>query len=161
MQTSQKGQFFFVLTLLPRLFTFRNWRIFGSCVFFAPLDWYIGRHLGRHIGWHSTDVSIDISAECRLICRSTYRSSVGRYVDRDVSVDVSTDVSYIHTYIHTYIYLIKQVNLHKNGRVMVDGRHIDRLSADISVDIAADTQPIQWPLIVGEISVDRRCYIGQ
>ena len=81
MQTSQKGQFFFVLTLLPRLFAFRNWRIFGSCVFCAPLDRYIGRHLGRHIGRHSTDVLIDISAECRLICQSTYRSSVGRYVD--------------------------------------------------------------------------------
>ena len=42
-----------------------------------------------------------------------------------------------------------------------DGRHIDRLSADISVNIAADTRPIRWPLIVGGISVDRRWYIGQ
>ena len=42
-----------------------------------------------------------------------------------------------------------------------DGQHIDRLSADISVDIADDTRPIRWPLIVGGISVDRRWYIGQ
>ena len=44
-----------------------------------------------------------------------------------------------------------------------DGRHylIDQLSADISVDIAAETWPIRWPFIVGRISVDRRWYIGQ
>ena len=42
-----------------------------------------------------------------------------------------------------------------------DGRHIDRLWADISVDIADNTRPIRRPLIVGGISVDRRWYIGQ
>ena len=42
-----------------------------------------------------------------------------------------------------------------------DCRHIDRLSADISVDIAADTRPIRWPLIVGRISVNCRWYIGE
>ena len=46
------------------------------------------------------------------------------------------------------------------------GRYVNRdvsvdVSADISVDISADNQPIRWPLIVGRISVDRRCYIGQ
>ena len=47
-----------------------------------------------------------------------------------------------------------------------DVRHIDRLSADISVDIAADTRPICRPLIsveyrstVGGISVE--CLISQ
>ena len=86
----------------------------------------------------STDVSVDISVEYRSICRSTYRSTVGRYVDRNVSVDISTDV-------------------YRPS----DGRHIDRLSADISVDIAADTRPICRPLTVGGVSVDCRWYIGR
>ena len=42
-----------------------------------------------------------------------------------------------------------------------DGRHIDRLSSEISFDIANDTRPIRWRLIVGGISVDRRWHIGQ
>ena len=76
----------------------------------------------------STDTSVDMSTDSRpmyrspyrSICRPIYRSRVGRYVDRDVSVDISTDV-------------------YRPS----DGRHIDRLSADISVDIAADTRPIR------------------
>ena len=51
----------------------------GSCVFCAPLD----RYIGRHIDQLSTDVSVDISVDI-----PTYRSRVGRYVDRDVSVDI-------------------------------------------------------------------------
>ena len=66
--------------------------LYGSCVFCAPLD----RRIGRHIDRQSTDVSVDISAECRPICRSTYRSSVGQYVDRDVSLDISADISVEH-----------------------------------------------------------------
>ena len=38
-----------------------------------------------------------------------------------------------------------------------DGRHIDRLSADISVDVSAETRP----LIVGRVSVDCQWYISQ
>ena len=106
----------------------------GSCVFCAPLDLCIGRHIDRL----STDVSVDISVECRPICRPMYRSRVGRYVGRYMSVDLSTDV-------------------YRPS----DGRHIDRLSADISVDIAADTRPICRPLIVGGVSVDCRWYIGR
>ena len=109
-------------------------RLRGSCVFCAPLDRYIGRHIDRL----STDVSVDISVECRPICRPIYRLRVSRYVGRYMSVDLSTDV-------------------YRPS----DGRHIDRLSADISVDIAADTRPICRPLTVGGVSVDCRWYIGR
>ena len=60
----------------------------------------------------------------------------------DISADISTDLS-------TDVYRPS------------DGRHIDRLSADISVDIAADTRPICRPLTVGGVSVDCRWYIGR
>ena len=59
-----------------------------SCVFCAPLDRYISRHMDRH----STNVSADISTNTRPICRSTYRPTLGQYNDRDMLVDVSTDV---------------------------------------------------------------------
>ena len=48
----------------------------GSCVFCAPPDRYIGRHIDRH----STEVSAAISTDTLPICRSTYRSTLGRYV---------------------------------------------------------------------------------
>ena len=115
-----------------------------SCVFCAPLDRYIGRHLGRHIVRHSTDVSVDIAAECRPIYRY-----IGWHIGR-VAVDMSTGMCR-WTYRPMY-----QPRYRPS-----DGRQIDRLSADISVDIAADTRPIRWPLIVGGISVERRWYIGQ
>ena len=82
----------------------------------------------------STEISADISTDSRPM----YWSRVGRYVGRYMSVDLSTDV-------------------HRPS----DGRHIDRLSADISVDIAADTRPICRPLTVGGVSVDCRWYIGR
>ena len=89
----------------------------------------------------SVDISVDISTNTRpMYLWSIYRPSVGRYVDRDVSVDVSTNVSTERS---------------------SDGRHIDSLLADISVDIAADTRPIHRPLIVSGISVNRWWYIGQ
>ena len=85
-------------------FTLYNPFSFGSCVFCAPLDRYIGQHSSRV----STDVSVDISAKCRPIrrstCWSTYRlvywsiclltsdRYVGRYVNR-VVVRLSTDMS--------------------------------------------------------------------
>ena len=69
-----------------------RYRCAGSCVFWAPLDRYIGRHIDRL----STDVSVDILAECRPICWSTYRSSVDRYVNRDAWVDISTNILVQH-----------------------------------------------------------------
>lgn len=92
------------------------------CVFYAPLDRYVGQHIDWHIG--------------RLIIWY-----VGQYVDRyigqyigwDVSVDTSTNVSI--RYWSSY------------------GWHIDRLSADSSVNIADDIRPICWLLIIGGISV--------
>ena len=89
----------------------------------------------------STNVLVDMSGECRLICRLTYQW---------VSVDMSTEMCR-PTYQPMY-----QPRYRPS-----DDRHIDRLSADISVNIAADTRPIRWPLIVGGKSVDRRWYIGQ
>ena len=67
-------------------------RLLGSCVFCAPLD----RYIRRHINWHSTNVLVDISAECQPICRPTYRSSVGYFVNQDVPADISTDISVEH-----------------------------------------------------------------
>ena len=67
-------------------------RLLGLCVFCAPLD----RYIHRHINWHSTNVLVDISAECQPICRLTYRSSVGYFVNQDVPVDISTDISVEH-----------------------------------------------------------------
>ena len=67
----------------------------GSCVFCAPLD----QHIGRHIDRQSTDVLVDISAECRPTCRSTYRSSVGQYVNQDVSLDILAYISVEHRWI--------------------------------------------------------------
>jgi len=64
----------------------------GSCVFCAPLDRYIGRHIDRHstryrllfrptldryVGRHIDRHLADISTE---ICRSTYRPTLDRYV---------------------------------------------------------------------------------
>ena len=90
----------------------------GPCVFYAPIDRYVGQHIDRHIGW--------------LIDRY-----VGPYVDwyigQDVSVDISTNVSI--RYWPSY------------------GWHIDRPSADSSVDIADNTRLIPWLLIIGGISV--------
>ena len=84
---------------------------------------------------------------------STYRPTLDRCIGRHmglVSVDMSTEMCR-STYRPMY----------QPRYWPSDGRHIDRLSADISVDIAADTPPIRWPLIVGGISVDCRWYIGQ
>ena len=106
--------FYSVSFCLPKSITnsfYFAFSIFGSCVFCAPLDRYIGRHIDRL----STDVSVDISGEYRSICRPTYRSTVGRYVDWDVSVDISTDTSVEH-------------------RSICRPRVIVRLSADMSID---------------------------
>ena len=101
-----------------------------KCILCTPRPIYrltyrptLDRCIGRHIGRVS-------SVECRAICRSTYRSILGRYVDRDMSVDLSTDV-------------------YRPS----DGRHIDRLSADISVDVSADTLTIDCRRSIGRRSV--------
>ena len=94
-----------------------------------------------------------ISADIRPMYRSTYRPSVDRYVGRhigQVSVDMSTEMCQ-STYRSMY-----QPRYRPS-----DGRHIDRLSSEISFDIANDTRPIRWRLIVGGVSVDRRWHIGQ
>ena len=72
-----------------------SWQI-GSCVFCAPLDQYIGRHIDQH----STDVSVDISTrsvnistDTWPICQPTYRPTLGRNVDWDVPVDILPDIS--------------------------------------------------------------------
>ena len=89
----------------------------------------------------------------RSTSRSTYRRTldrcIGRHIGR-VSVDMSTEMC------RSTYRLMYQPRYRPS-----DGRHIDRLSSEISVDIAAETRPIRWPLIVGGISVDRRWYIGQ
>ena len=96
---------------------------FGSCVFCAPLDRYIGRHIdrpldrciGRHIGRVSVDMSTDISVNSRSICRPR---CVGRHIDRHIgrtSVDMSTDTRPIR-------------------RSICRPRVIVRLSADMSID---------------------------
>ena len=99
------------------------------------------RCIGWHIDRHLTDVLVDISAKCLPICRSTYRPILG---------DIKTKICQ-STYRPMY----------QPRYLPSDGRHIDQLSADISVNIAADTWPIYWPLIVSGISVDCRWYIGQ
>ena len=76
----------------PSQVSFFNYSLFGSCVFCAPLDRCIGRHIDRQ----STDISVNILGNCRPICWSTYRSSVGRYVDGDVSLDTSANTSVKH-----------------------------------------------------------------
>ena len=93
----------------------------------------------------------------RPIYRSTSRrhigqhsvDNVGRHIGR-VSVGMSTEMCRL-----TYRLMYQPAYRPS------DGRHIDQLSADVSVDIAANTRPIRWPLIVGRISVDRRWHIGQ
>ena len=86
--------------------------LFGSCVFCAPLDRYIGRHIDRL----STDTSsVDIAVEYRSICRPR---CVGRHIDRHIgqaSVDMSTDTRSICWPI-------------RRPRVIV------RVSADMSID---------------------------
>ena len=79
----------------------------GSCVFCAPLDRYIGRHIDR--------LSTDTSVESRSICRPR---CVGRHIDRHIgraSVDMSTDTRPICWPI-------------RRPRMIV------RLSADMSID---------------------------
>ena len=105
----------------------------------------------------STDISVDIlvdkSADTRPMYRSTYQPSADRYVGRHTGwllVNMSTEICQ-----STYRLMFQP------RYWASDGQHIDGLSADISVDIAADTRPIRWPLIVGGISVDRWWYIGQ
>ena len=92
------------------------------------------KFLDVYFGHPSTDRSVDISTDTR----PKYRPSVDRYIGRHVGRH-SADI-----YRPRYV-----------------GRHIDRLSADIAVDIAADTRPIRWPLIVGGVSVNCRWDIGR
>ena len=66
----------------------------------------------------------------------------------NVSVNVLTDAW--PTYVPIY----------QPRHQLSSGRHIDRLSADILVDIAADIPPIRWLLIVGGILVDCWWYIS-
>ena len=97
----------------------------------------------------STDISVDISVmiwtDTRPMYRSAYWPSVCRSTYGWVLVDMSTEMCQ-STYRPMY-----QPRCRPS-----DGRHIDQLLADISVDIAADTRPILWSLIVGGISVDCR-----
>ena len=87
-----------IIAVLCCLFCFFFRSLSVSCVFCAPLDWYISHHIGRHstecIGRHigrvSTDMSADISVECRSICRLR---CVGRHINWHIgwaSVDMST-----------------------------------------------------------------------
>ena len=64
-----------------RFAKFRQPKRSGSCVFCAPLDRYIGRHIDRHIGQVSVDILTDAWP------------TLGWYIDRDVSVDKLTDIS--------------------------------------------------------------------
>ena len=101
----------------------------------------------------SVDILVDISADTRPMYRSTYQPSADRYVGRHTGwllVNMSTEICQ-----STYRLMFQP------RYWASDGQHTDGLSADISVDIAADTRPIRWPLIVGGISVDRWWYIGQ
>ena len=59
----------------------------------------------------------------------------------DTSTDISVDIS---------------IEVCRSTYQPSDGRHIDRLSADILVDVAADTRPIHWPL-----TIDYRRNIGR
>ena len=93
------------------------------------------------------DISVDISTDSQPMHRSTYRPSVGRYVGLSIEWWSICRPTY--------------PPMHQPRYRPSDGRRIDRLSTDISVDIAADTRPIRRPLIVGGISVNCRWYIGQ
>ena len=57
-------------------------RLFGSCVFCAPLDRYFGRHVDRH----SADISIEM-------CRSTYQPRYRPICRPRVVVRLSADMS--------------------------------------------------------------------
>ena len=89
----------------------------------------------------------------RPIYRPTYRPTLERCIGRHIgrhSADVLTE-----------IYRSSYRPMYQPRYRPSDGRHIDHISADISVDIAADTRPIRWPLIVGGVSVDCRWHIGR
>ena len=83
---------------------------------------------------------------------STYQPSVNWYIGRHVgwhSADISTKIC------RSTYQLMYQPRYQPS-----EGRHINWLSADFMVDIAADTLPTRWPLIVGGVSVDCRWYIS-
>ena len=96
-----------------------RWNI-GSCVFCAPLNRCISRHMDRHL----TNVSVNISTDARPICWPTYRPRLGWYIDRHLP-DISTNISVEHRWI---IILCQQPCLICWLRVVV------RLSADLSID---------------------------
>ena len=82
---------------------------------------------------------------------STYQPSVNWYIGRHIgwhSADISTKIC------RSTYQLMYQPRYQPS-----EGRHINWLSADFMVDIAADTLPTRWPLIVGGVSVD--CLIIQ
>ena len=99
----------------------------------------------------STEISVKISVDISTDTRPMYRSTD---ISADMSVNISVDMS-------TEMCRSTYRPMYQPRYRPSDGRHIDRLSADISVDIAADTRPIRWLLIVGGISVDRRWHVGQ
>ena len=124
---------------------------FGQGLTYATCDFLVSDHV--YFVHPSTDISVNISTDTWPMYRLTYRPSVDRYVGRHID-RLSADIT---TKIHRSTYR----PMYQPRFRPSDGRHISRLSADISVDIAVNTRPICWPLIVGGISVDCRWYIGQ
>ena len=68
----------------------------------------------------------------RPICQSTSRPIYRSSISR-----------YVDRYVDQYV-----------------GCYVDRCSTDTSVDIAADTRPIFWPLNIGRVSVVYRSIVG-
>ena len=92
----------------------------------------------------STDISVDISTDTRLLYWSTYQPTLDWCIVRHtdwLSADIMTEICQ-STYPAMY-----QLRYRPS-----QGQHFGRLSADILVDIPADTRLIRWPLIVSRIS---------
>ena len=96
---------------------------FGSHVFCAPLDQYIG----RLIDWRSTDVLADISTHTQPICGPNYRSTLSRYVNQDVSVDYRSSSGRCVGGQSTDMLVAMST---ESGGLIV-GRHVDPKATDI------------------------------
>ena len=101
----------------------------------------------------SCDISVIILTDTQPMYQSTYWPTLDRRISQHMdrlSADITTEIC------RSMYRPMYQPRCRPS-----QGGHIDPLAADISVDIATDTWPICWSLVVRRISVDCRWYIGQ
>ena len=101
----------------------------------------------------SRDISVIILTDTQPMYQSTYWPTL----DRCISQHMDRLSANITTKICRSMYR----PMYQPRCRPSQGGHIDPLAADISVDIATDTWPICWSLVVSRISVDCQWYIGQ